>query len=107
MKHYFFYFFESREDPFTDDVLLWTNGGESGYVAVYQDVRLTIGKDQVHPRPWGFSSSWASNPATSFLPAFDCDRQVLAELKPLTALPIILTRGIAKRISSSSINRLV
>ncbi|THH05832.1 hypothetical protein EW145_g4513 [Phellinidium pouzarii] len=29
-KHLFFYFFESRNDPDTDDVLLWTNGGPGG-----------------------------------------------------------------------------
>ena len=28
-RHLFFYFFESRNDPDTDDVLLWTNGGAS------------------------------------------------------------------------------
>ncbi|KAF8518463.1 serine carboxypeptidase [Gautieria morchelliformis] len=26
-RHLFFYFFESRNDPRTDDVILWTNGG--------------------------------------------------------------------------------
>ncbi|KAF8589301.1 serine carboxypeptidase [Ramaria rubella] len=26
-RHLFFYFFESRNDPKTDDVILWTNGG--------------------------------------------------------------------------------
>ena len=26
-RHLFFYFFESRNDPATDDVLLWTNAG--------------------------------------------------------------------------------
>ena len=26
-RHLFFYFFESRRDPDTDDVVFWTNGG--------------------------------------------------------------------------------
>lgn len=26
-RHLFFYFFESRGDPDTDDVVFWTNGG--------------------------------------------------------------------------------
>jgi carboxypeptidase C (cathepsin A) len=26
-RHLFFYFFESRNDPDTDDVIFWTNGG--------------------------------------------------------------------------------
>ncbi|KAE9394304.1 alpha/beta-hydrolase [Gymnopus androsaceus JB14] len=29
-RHLFFYFFESRNDPDTDDVLFWTNGGTNG-----------------------------------------------------------------------------
>ncbi|KAI0800559.1 serine carboxypeptidase, partial [Fomes fomentarius] len=29
-RHLFFYFFESRRDPDTDDVLFWTNGGPGG-----------------------------------------------------------------------------
>ena len=33
-KHLFFYFFESRNDPSTDDVLLWTNGGPGGSSAL-------------------------------------------------------------------------
>jgi Serine carboxypeptidase len=28
-RHLFFYFFESRNDPDKDDVIFWTNGGES------------------------------------------------------------------------------
>lgn len=27
-RHLFFYFFESRNDPATDDVIFWTNGGK-------------------------------------------------------------------------------
>ena len=33
-KHLFFYFFESRDDPSNDDVLLWTNGGPGGSSAM-------------------------------------------------------------------------
>ena len=33
-RHLFFYFFESRNDPSTDDVLLWTNGGPGGSSAM-------------------------------------------------------------------------
>ncbi|TDL20405.1 alpha/beta-hydrolase [Rickenella mellea] len=29
-RHLFFYFFESRSDPDTDDVVFWTNGGPGG-----------------------------------------------------------------------------
>ena len=30
MRHLFFYFFESRNNPDTDDVIFWTNGGPGG-----------------------------------------------------------------------------
>jgi cathepsin A (carboxypeptidase C) len=30
VRHLFFYFFESRNDPEKDDVMLWTNGGPGG-----------------------------------------------------------------------------
>ena len=33
-RHLFFYFFESRNDPSTDDILLWTNGGPGGSSAM-------------------------------------------------------------------------
>ncbi|KAI0696281.1 serine carboxypeptidase [Cytidiella melzeri] len=33
-RHIFFYFFESRRDPKTDDVVLWTNGGPGGSSAI-------------------------------------------------------------------------
>ena len=29
LRHLFFYFFESRSHPESDDVILWTNGGSS------------------------------------------------------------------------------
>ena len=33
-RHLFFYFFESRNDPDTDDVVFWTNGGPGGSSAL-------------------------------------------------------------------------
>jgi len=33
-KHLFFYFFESRNDPATDDLLMWINGGPGGSSAI-------------------------------------------------------------------------
>ena len=33
-KHMFFYFFESRRDPDSDDVIFWTNGGPGGSSAM-------------------------------------------------------------------------
>ncbi|KAF7785226.1 hypothetical protein Agabi119p4_1391 [Agaricus bisporus var. burnettii] len=33
-RHLFFYFFESRNDPDTDDVIFWTNGGPGGSSAI-------------------------------------------------------------------------
>ena len=33
-RHLFFYFFESRSDPDTDDVVFWTNGGPGGSSAL-------------------------------------------------------------------------
>jgi uncharacterized membrane protein len=33
-RHLFFYFFESRNDPSTDDIMFWTNGGPGGSSAM-------------------------------------------------------------------------
>ena len=33
-RHLFFYFFESRRDPDSDDVIFWTNGGPGGSSAM-------------------------------------------------------------------------
>ncbi|KAF9493039.1 serine carboxypeptidase [Pleurotus eryngii] len=56
--HLFFYFFESRSDPDTDDVLLWTNGGPGGSSAV--GLLMELGPCRVldgdgpkfHPESW-------------------------------------------------------
>ncbi|KAL0578369.1 hypothetical protein V5O48_003621 [Marasmius crinis-equi] len=39
-RHFFFYFFESRANPETDDVIFWTNGGPGGSAAIGLFVEL-------------------------------------------------------------------
>ena len=42
-RHLFFYFFESRRDPATDDVVMWTNGGPGSSSAL--GLFMELGKD--------------------------------------------------------------
>ncbi|KAF5346265.1 hypothetical protein D9756_011269 [Leucocoprinus leucothites] len=54
-RHIFFYFFESRNDPDTDDVIFWTNGGlfmEFGPCRV-KDENSTI----FHPESWNANAN--------------------------------------------------
>ncbi|KAI0772252.1 serine carboxypeptidase [Irpex lacteus] len=57
-RHLFFYFFESRRDPSTDDVLFWTNGGPgcSSSVGLFMEngpCRVTGANETTfHPYSW-------------------------------------------------------
>ena len=44
-KHLFFYFFESRNEPDKDDVVMWINGGpgSSSTVGLLMELGTTIG----------------------------------------------------------------
>ena len=46
-RHLFFYFFESRNNPSADDVILWTNGGKISSLALE-----ICYWNQVSFRPW-------------------------------------------------------
>ncbi|KAM5543857.1 hypothetical protein V8D89_002474 [Ganoderma adspersum] len=57
-RHLFFYFFESRRDPDTDDVIFWTNGGPGGSssLGLFMELgpcRVTSANDtEPHPYSW-------------------------------------------------------
>ncbi|KAJ7073301.1 serine carboxypeptidase [Mycena belliarum] len=57
-RHIFFYFFESRNDPDTDDVIFWTNGGPgcSSSLGLFMELgpcRISDGNGpSVHPESW-------------------------------------------------------
>lgn len=49
-RHLFFYFFESRNDPDTDDVVFWTNGGPGGSSGLGLFMELGRLLDTITPR---------------------------------------------------------
>ncbi|KAF9444146.1 alpha/beta-hydrolase [Macrolepiota fuliginosa MF-IS2] len=57
-RHIFFYFFESRKDPDTDDVIFWTNGGPgcSSSLGLFMELgpcRVTSENSTAfHPQAW-------------------------------------------------------
>ncbi|XP_006457521.1 hypothetical protein AGABI2DRAFT_139843 [Agaricus bisporus var. bisporus H97] len=57
-RHLFFYFFESRNNPDTDDVIFWTNGGPgcSSSLGLFMELGPCRVKDEnstvVHPEAW-------------------------------------------------------
>ncbi|KAJ6497736.1 serine carboxypeptidase [Mycena sanguinolenta] len=62
-RHIFFYFFESRNDPDTDDVIFWTNGGPgcSSSLGLFMELgpcRITANGSMVsHPESWNSNSN--------------------------------------------------
>ncbi|KAJ7804149.1 Alpha/Beta hydrolase protein [Mycena olivaceomarginata] len=67
-RHLFFYFFESRNDPDTDDVIFWTNGGPgcSSGVGLFME----LGPCRVHNAENGtvfHPESWNSNANIFFI----------------------------------------
>ncbi|EKM77056.1 hypothetical protein AGABI1DRAFT_77834 [Agaricus bisporus var. burnettii JB137-S8] len=62
-RHLFFYFFESRNDPDTDDVIFWTNGGPGGSSASGLFFELgpcrIINEDgpKFHPESWNTNAN--------------------------------------------------
>ncbi|KAF5313213.1 hypothetical protein D9619_003668 [Psilocybe cf. subviscida] len=55
-RHLFFYFFESRSDPDSDDVIYWTNGGPgSSALGLFMELgpcRTTENGTVFHPESW-------------------------------------------------------
>ncbi|CDO94873.1 unnamed protein product [Kluyveromyces dobzhanskii CBS 2104] len=66
-KHFFYWFFESRNDPETDPVILWLNGGPgcSSFVGLFFELGpSTMGADL---KPIYNPYSWNSNASVIFL----------------------------------------
>ncbi|KAJ7086299.1 Alpha/Beta hydrolase protein [Mycena crocata] len=62
-RHIFFYFFESRNDPDTDDVIFWTNGGPgcSSSMGLFMELgpcRISDGNGtSFHPESWNTNAN--------------------------------------------------
>ncbi|KAF8443143.1 Alpha/Beta hydrolase protein [Boletus edulis BED1] len=62
-RHLFFYFFESRNDPATDDVIFWTNGGPgcSSSLGLFMELgpcrALTANGTTFHPESWNTNAN--------------------------------------------------
>ncbi|KAH7885523.1 Alpha/Beta hydrolase protein [Phlebopus sp. FC_14] len=62
-RHLFFYFFESRNDPATDDVIFWTNGGPgcSSSLGLFMELGpcrvLTENGTTYHPESWNTNAN--------------------------------------------------
>ncbi|KIJ17963.1 hypothetical protein PAXINDRAFT_167613 [Paxillus involutus ATCC 200175] len=62
-RHLFFYFFESRNDPATDDVIFWTNGGPgcSSSLGLFMELGpcrvLTEDGATYHPESWNTNAN--------------------------------------------------
>ncbi|KAJ7496982.1 Alpha/Beta hydrolase protein [Mycena latifolia] len=62
-RHIFFYFFESRNDPDTDDVIFWTNGGPgcSSSMGLFMELgpcRISDANGtSVHPESWNTNAN--------------------------------------------------
>ena len=110
-RHIFFYFFESRSNPATDDVIFWTNGGISmALIWLVSCLNVWNYKDLVARRLLGYlwslvrfdsccSVYWGWDKQTSL--------KVHAELRELIAPYFILNHGTQTRTSSSSTSQSV
>ncbi|KAL5492050.1 hypothetical protein ACEPAI_3497 [Sanghuangporus weigelae] len=62
-KHFFFYFFESRSNPESDDVILWTNGGPGGSSATGLFMELgpcliaSVNSTKYNPYSWNSNAN--------------------------------------------------
>ncbi|KAH0831837.1 serine carboxypeptidase [Lanmaoa asiatica] len=62
-RHIFFYFFESRNDPATDDVIFWTNGGPgcSSSLGLFMELgpckALSGNGTTYHPESWNTNAN--------------------------------------------------